>query len=439
MAPQPAVHEAAKRASSKPQLNGIFINNGGAVAGAFGGATHFFNNSTAGNTSTAGNATFINNGATVDGAQGGFMSVFGTAANGTFTNNGGTASGAQGGFTIVGVTAANGTFTNNGGTVAGAGGGFTSFTSIFVRSTAGNATLIANGGMGGGEGGAIFFEGRSTGSTARVEVFGNGNLDISAHDAFPRMTIGSIEGDGEVFLGANNLPVGNNNLSTNFSGVIQDGGQHGGVGGSLTKIGSGTLTLSGDNTYTGNTDVRGGVLQVDGSITSNTFVRHDGTLAGTGTINASVTNNRDAVRPGEALGVPGVLTVVHDYTQAEFATLMIQIAGANAGQFSVLDVLGTANLNGYLKPVLLNGFVPSVGETFTFLNYAAVDGTLSILNPNIANEPEHWEVSYFPTYAILTVAPGNFPAPDQGSTLLLLTFGLLGLVTYRRQLLRGQP
>jgi len=29
--------------------------------------------------------------------------------------------------------------------------------------------------------------------------------------------------------------------------------------------------------------------------------------------------------------------------------------------------------------------------------------------------------------------------PDQGSTFLLLTLGLLGLVTYRQQLLRGQP
>jgi hypothetical protein len=34
---------------------------------------------------------------------------------------------------------------------------------------------------------------------------------------------------------------------------------------------------------------------------------------------------------------------------------------------------------------------------------------------------------------------GTAPVPDQGSTFLLLTLGLLGLVTYRRQLLRGQP
>jgi uncharacterized protein with beta-barrel porin domain len=177
-------------------------------------------------------------------------------------------------------------------------------------------------------------------------------------------------------------------------------------------------------------------LQVDGSITSNTFVNHGGTLAGTGSINGNVANN-GTVSPGSA-GAPGMLTVVHNYTQAQFATLMIQIAGANAGEFSVLDVLGTANLSGLLNPNLLNGFVPTVGETFTFLNYGVVNGTLSIFNPNIDNLPEHWEVSYLPMSAILTVVAGNVPVPDQGSTFLLLTVGLLGLVMCRRQLLRKQ-
>jgi autotransporter-associated beta strand protein len=228
------------------------------------------------------------------------------------------------------------------------------------------------------------------------------------------------------------LTVGSNNLSTTFSGVIQDGGQNGGTGGSLTKIGTGTLVLSGANTYTGNTNINSGVLQVDGSITSNTFVNHQGTLAGTGTINGNVTNN-GTVSPGSA-GAPGMLTVTGDYTQAEFAHLMIQIAGMNAGEFSVLDVLGTANLSGLLNPVLLSGFVPTVGETFTFLNYGAVNGTLSIFNPNIDNLPEHWEISYFPTHAILSVVAGNVSVPDQGSTFLLLALGLLGLVTFRRQL-----
>jgi autotransporter-associated beta strand protein len=362
---------------------------------------------------------------------------YATAASATFINDPGMVSGALGGLTGFGgnATAANGIFINNGSTVSGAGGGLTGFVN---NSTAGNSTLIANSGTNGGLGGTIVFSMNSTGGTARVETFGNGSLDISEHlSAREGVTVGSIEGDGNVFLGANTLKVGSNNLSTTFSGVIQDAGWGGGSGGSLTKIGTGTLTLSGTNTYTGNTNVSGGVLQINGSITSNTFV-HGSRLAGTGTVYGSVTNNRAGrVSPG-TLGVPGTLTAVHNYTQAQYATLMIQIAGANAGQFSVLNVLGNANLNGNLAPVLLNGFVPDIGQSFTFLNYASFTGAFSQIQHEVFSHGTlQWSLIYQNTNAILTVEPHTPGVPDHGSTCVLLTLGLFGLVMYRRQLLRG--
>jgi hypothetical protein len=119
---------------------------------------------------------------------------------------------------------------------------------------------------------------------------------------------------------------------------------------------------------------------------------------------------------------------------------MIQIAGANPGEFSVLNVLGNANLNGNLAPVLLNGFVPDIGQSFIFLNYASLTGAFSQIQNQVFNHgTEQWSVIYQNTYAILMVEPHTPGVPDQGSTFLLLTLGLLGLVTYQRQLLRGQP
>ena len=59
------------------------------------------------------------------------------------------------------------------------------------------------------------------------------------------LTAGSIAGAGSYFLGSKELSVGGNNLSTEVSGVIADGGSIGGTGGSLVKTGTGTLTLLG--------------------------------------------------------------------------------------------------------------------------------------------------------------------------------------------------
>jgi pSer/pThr/pTyr-binding forkhead associated (FHA) protein len=67
-----------------------------------------------------------------------------------------------------------------------------------------------------------------------VEVFDNGHLDITNHQS--GLTIGSIEGSGNIFLGANRLTVGANNINTSFSGVISGSGL-------LAKVGSGVLTL----------------------------------------------------------------------------------------------------------------------------------------------------------------------------------------------------
>ena len=109
----------------------------------------------------------------------------------------------------------------------------------------------------------------------------------------PGLTTGSIEGDGLVFLGGVNLTLGTNNLSTTFSGRIQDGGINHRTGGSLAKTGTGTLTLSGANTYTGGTTVSAGTLLVSNKTGSGTgtgaVTVNAGTLGGSGIITGAVT------------------------------------------------------------------------------------------------------------------------------------------------------
>src|SRR5207237_50531 len=123
-----------------------------------------------------------------------------------------------------------------------AGGAFLQFEE---RTTGGKATLIAYGSLGGAAGGSIHLLANSTGENARVELFDNGNLDISVHNSL-QTAIGSLAGNGLVLLGEHSLSIGNNDISTTFSGVIQDTG-------SVFKVGTGTLTLGGSSTYTGGT------------------------------------------------------------------------------------------------------------------------------------------------------------------------------------------
>ena len=89
-------------------------------------------------------------------------------------------------------------------------------------------------------------------------------------------TIGSLAGTGSTTLNANTLTTGGNNGTTTYSGVIS------GVGGSLTKVGAGTMTLSGANTFTGPTTVNAGILSLQGGAalanTSAVTVTSPGTL-----------------------------------------------------------------------------------------------------------------------------------------------------------------
>ena len=81
--------------------------------------------------------------------------------------------------------------------------------------------------------------------------------------------------------------------------------------------------------------------------------------------------------------------------------------------------------------MLLNGFTPTIGESFTFLDYVCLTGAFSgIQNQVFDNGMERWVVTYQATQAVLTATKN---VPELGSTLLLLMLSLVGLATYRQK------
>lgn len=279
-----------------------------------GGVTEFNDNS------SAGSATIVNrtSGVTI-------FSGSSTAANATITNR----------STGITVFADNGTAGNA--TITTLNGGETLF---FVAATGGNAQFITN------RTGVVDFSG-STGP--------NGDGRISA---------GSIAGSGTYVIGAGNtLVVGSNNLSTEVSGVIADSCGCGPGAGSLEKIGSGALILSGTNVYTGTTTVNGGVLQVDGSIASSslTTVNASGALTGVGTIGNTVIADGGIFLPGN--GTPGTsMTVSGNLT---FQSGALYLVGINSTTSTLANVTGTATLAGSVGVSVAAGSM--VAKQYTIL------------------------------------------------------------------------
>ena len=90
------------------------------------------------------------------------------------------------------------------------------------------------------------------------------------------------------------LSVGDNNASTTYSGILSGPG-------SLTKVGSGELELTDNNTYTGPTTNNAGKLIVNGSLVSPVTV-NSGVLGGTGTLSTVTISPSGAIAPGSPLG-----------------------------------------------------------------------------------------------------------------------------------------
>jgi autotransporter-associated beta strand protein len=261
----------------------------------------------------------------------------------------------------------------------------------FPAGLRGNATLITNSGTNGGSGGYIVFLDNDE-SEARIEFFG-GSLIAEFAGGEATVGVGSIEGNGLIqlsALGANQkLITGSNDLSTTFSGTITDLDAPRSSG-SLEKIGNGTLTLSGANTYDGGTTIEGGNLLINnrtGSATGRGLVQvNAGGLGGRGTIAGAVvvgegSGLRAALVPRRRGGKPDTLTIQSQLTfnsdgiyrcklNTKGGTASKVVANGvviNAAQFSLLDCCGLSLNPGTVLTVIDNTSADPISGTFSNL------------------------------------------------------------------------
>ena len=174
---------------------------------------------------------------------------------------------------------------------------------------------------------------------------------------------GTLQGAGGSAPGSSTIYIGYKNINSTFGGVISEGS--GSSHTSINKLGTGILALTNTSTYTGNTIVSGGTLEVDGQITASPVTNYAGTtLAGTGSITDLVgLGAGSTIAPGVAgAGNYGTLTC-NGGLIFNGATNLMDISTTNSDLLAVTGGLylaggGTVVLN--ISGTLTNGTYPLI-------------------------------------------------------------------------------
>ena len=311
------------------------------------------------------------------------------------------------------LTIAGGVFTVGTGTLTTTAGGNNGY--LYLKNDAagssGNAIVNLNGG--------VFSVKRivagTGGGTKQFNLNGGiltaASSDASFMSAAPGFTVNVGNAGGTIDTGASNIII---------TAALLAGGS-----GGITKIGGGSLTLSGSNTYTGPTAVSAGTVAVNGSIAGAVNVANAAILGGSGTIGGLVNVAGGGIlAPGNS---PGTLTMTSGLSLADSSILNYELLATDTtvggGINDLTVVTGNFTLDGILN-VAGTGDFTTVADftTWRLFNYSGgtfTDGGLTLGTlPAVGSAGRYFQID--------TATPGqvNLVIVPEPGAIVLAVIGL---------------
>lgn len=218
------------------------------------------------------------------------------------------------------------------------------------------------------------FDLANAGLISSVALDINGTMNLNVNEA-----INTLTGSGGVNLNSGTLTVNNGSFSGSIAGTDADYG--------LTKTSSGTLTLSGSNTFIGPVNLNAGTITLSGSLASQTVTVAAETLLNDnngGLSSNTALNNSGTVYVGandtiSSLVNNGTINGSHTLTASTYSLNDGSVINANLGVGTLTDN-GSVNLNGTVdaSPINIQTGTTTLGSSQRLINTPDVtlDGLL---------------------------------------------------------------
>ena len=197
-------------------------------------------------------------------------------------------------------------------------------------------------------------------------------LDLNGNGQTVALLSGGGADGGNVALGGGTLVLNQAETSTYAGSISGQGG--------VVKTNSGTLSLTGDSSYTGITMVRAGTLLINGTLGHSSIVVSGAALGGTGVITGPVTIQTSGIlSPGAEFGA---LTISNSLTLTEGSTTFIKLDPPRQ-LFPRVEGVGHVSYGGTL---LINNLAPpgtlAVGQCFRIFSASNATGQFSAIYPS---------------------------------------------------------